>query len=126
MKHHKRKVRKYEKKWLKYKLDSLWTCFKKVRNSYFASLNLKKKESLRTKIEDCSRDSRRLHALVNNLTSKQIEIEWPSHTSTDQLAEDFASYFQDKIDKIRKLLNNKPKYTAPRRMPKTGAVCTHD
>ena len=113
MKHHKRKVRKYEKKWLKYKLDSLWTCFKKVRNSYFASLNLKKKESLRTKIEDCSRDSRRLHALVNNLTSKQIEIEWPSHTSTDQLAEDFASYFQDKIDKIRKLLNDKPKYTAP-------------
>ena len=42
MKHQKRKVCKYEKKWLKYKLDSLWTCFKKVRNSYFAKLNLKK------------------------------------------------------------------------------------
>ena len=31
----KRKICKYEKKWLKYKLDSLWVAFKKVRNSYY-------------------------------------------------------------------------------------------
>ena len=50
---------------------------------------------------------------MNNLTSKSTEIEWPVHTSNDQLAEDFASYFQEKIDKIRETLNNKPKYNAP-------------
>ena len=104
MKHQKRKVCKYEKKWLKYKLDSLWTCFKKVRNSYFAKLNLKEKGVLRVKIEDCAKDSRRLHALVNNLTSKKAEDEWPEHTSSDQLAEDFASYYQGKIEKIRETL----------------------
>ena len=113
MKNHKRKVRKYEKKWLKYKLNSLWICFKKVRNSYFAKLNLKKKGILRAKIEDCVKDSRKMHALVNNLTSKKADIEWPVHTSDDQLAEDFASYFQGKIEKIRETLNNKPKYNAP-------------
>ena len=32
------------KKWLKYKLESLWLAYKKVRNSYFGKLNTKKKE----------------------------------------------------------------------------------
>ena len=45
-------------KWLKYKLDSPWTCYKKVRNSYFGKLNVKKKGILHIKIEDCGNDSR--------------------------------------------------------------------
>ena len=53
----KRKVRKYEKKWLKYKLDSLWVAFKKVRNSYFGLLNKKKKSSIQNKIQECTKDS---------------------------------------------------------------------
>ena len=55
MKELKRKVCKYEKKWLKYKLDSLWTTYKKVRNSYYGKLNAKKRTMLQTKIEDCTR-----------------------------------------------------------------------
>ena len=113
MKHQKRKVCKYEKKWLKYKLDSLWTCYRKVRNSYFAKLNLKKKGVLQVKINDCAKDSRHLHSLVNNLTSKKDEDEWPEHTSSDQLAEDFATYFQGKIEKTRETFKNKPRYNAP-------------
>ena len=42
-----------------------------------------------------------------------MEDEWPEHTSNDQLAEDFASYFQGKIEKIRETLKNKPKDNAP-------------
>ena len=45
----KKKVRKYEKKWLKYKLDSLWVTYKNVRNSYFGLLNHKKKNTLQEK-----------------------------------------------------------------------------
>ena len=106
----KRKVRKYEKKWLKYKMDSLWTAYKKVRNSYFGLLNAKKKAVLQCKIEDCTKDSRKLHALVNNLTTKCTEQEWPEHTNSEELAESFASYFPGKIEKIRDLLKDKPKY----------------
>ena len=75
MKALKRKVRKYEKKWLKYKLDSLWVAFKKVRNSYFGLLNKKKKSSIQNKIQECTKDSRKLHKLVSNLTTKQVEQE---------------------------------------------------
>ena len=106
----KRKVHKYEKKWLKYKMNSLWTAYKKVRNSYFGTLNAKKKAVLQGKIHNCTKDSRKLHTLVNNLTTKHTEEEWPEHTSNDELAEGFASYFQGKIEKIRDLLKNKPKY----------------
>ena len=40
-----------------------------------------------------------------------MEEECPAHTSDEQLAEDFASYFQSKIDKIRNQLKDKPRYT---------------
>ena len=96
MKALKRKVHKYEKKWLKYKLDSLWVAFKKVRNSYFGLLNRKKKGSIQDKIWECTKDSRKLHTLVSNLTTKQVEHEWPEHTSNKELAESFASHFQGK------------------------------
>ena len=108
----KRRVCKYEKKWLKYKLDSLWTAYKKVRNLYFVKHNIKKKNVIQTKIDDRSKDPCKLHALINNLTCKKVEEEWPAHTSNEQLAEDFASYFQGKIEKIRNQLKDKPKYTA--------------
>ena len=90
MKALKRKVCKYEKKWLKYKLDSLWVAFKKVRNSYFGLLNKKKKSSIQDKIQECTKDSQKLHKLVSNLTTKQVEQEWYAHTSNDELAESFA------------------------------------
>ena len=57
MKALKRKVHKYEKKWLKYKLHSLWVAFKKVRNSYFGLLNIKKKTAIQDKIHECTNDS---------------------------------------------------------------------
>ena len=112
MKEPKRKVRKYEKKWLKYKMDSLWTAYKKVRNSYFSKLNAKKKVVLQTKIKDCTKDSCKLHVLMSNLTSKKQEQEWPEHTNDEELAESFISYFQGKIEKKRTSLKDKPRYVA--------------
>ena len=92
----KRKVCKYEKKWLKYKLESLWIAYKKVRNSYYGLLNHKKKCMLQAKIQDCTKDSRKLHALVNNLTTKQTVQQWPEHTSNEALAEELTTHFQSK------------------------------
>ena len=111
MKALKRKMHKYEKKWLKYKLDSLWVAFKKVRNSYYGLLNIKKRTTLQDKIQDCTGDSQRLHKLVSNLTTKQVDPEWPTHTTDEELVESFASHFKGKIDKIRELLSDKPVYS---------------
>ena len=46
--------------------------FKKVRNSYFGLLNIKKKTALQDKIQECTKDSRKLHKLVNNLTTSKL------------------------------------------------------
>ena len=81
--------------------------------------NTKKKNILKAKIEECAKDPCKLHSLVNNLTTKNVDVELPDHVSDDQLAEDFASYFQGKIDKICNSLMDKPKFTTPESdMPK--------
>ena len=107
----KRKVRKLEKKWMKYKLDSCWMAYKKARNSYYYKLNAKKKDTIRTRIDEFSNDSRKLHKL-NNLTKPKEEQHWPEHTDDEKLANEFASFFEDKILQIRKVLETTPPYTA--------------
>ena len=55
-------------------------------------------------------DTKWLHALVANLTTKQTPTQWPKHKTDEELAEQFADYFQDKIAKIYEALSNKPRY----------------
>ena len=50
VKAHKRLMRKMEKKWLKYKLESCWVAYKKCRNSYYGKLNFKKKGNTQRQI----------------------------------------------------------------------------
>ena len=110
MKAHKRPMRKMEKKWLKHKLECCWVAYKKCRNSYYGTLNFKKKVMLRHKLAECSKDSKKIHTLINNLTTKQQPQQWPPHKSEEDLAEDFAKFFLDKITKIREALRDKPVY----------------
>ena len=63
---------------------------------------------LRNKFTECNKDSKRIHSLVTNLTCKQQPQQWPPHKS--DLAEEFATFFLEKIDKIHQALNNKPQY----------------
>ena len=75
----KRKVHKLEKKWLKYKLDSFWMVYKKAWNSYQAKLK-NKKMTLKDKIVECTNDSKKLHNLVNNLTTKSVDNPYQKQT----------------------------------------------
>ena len=96
----KAKVGCHEKKWLKYKLSLTWTAYKKTRNSYYAHLNNSKKRNIREQIMDCSDDSKKLFSLVTNLTNKPEPQQWPKHNTKEDLVEDFATFFQNKILKI--------------------------
>ena len=89
-------------------LDSL----QKTRNSYYAQLNNSKKKNIRDQIMDCSDDSKKLFTLVNNLTSKPEPQKWPKHNTKEDLAEDFATFFKNKILKIRELFNGTKQYEA--------------
>ena len=99
----KAKVRWHENKWLKHKLDSLWVAYKKECNRYYAMLKSKKTECYRNKVDECKHDAKKLHQLVNNLTSKPDEQLWLDHTSDEELANDFTKYFKSKILTIREI-----------------------
>ena len=60
MKALKRNMCKHEWKWIKYRLDSCWQAYKVTHNCYYAKLNSKKKDVLRSSIKECSRDSCKL------------------------------------------------------------------
>ena len=108
----KARVRCHEKKWLKYKLSSTWTAYKKIRNSYYARLTESKKSNIRKQITDCSNDSKKLYTLVTNLTNKPEPQKWPIHNTKEDLAEDFATFFENKILQIRELFNGVKQYEA--------------
>ena len=81
-----------------------------MRNSYYAKLNIKKKDVLRSSIENCSKDSCKLHALITNLTTNRPENQWPKHKSKQDLADGFVQYFQNKILLIRECLKDIASY----------------
>ena len=114
LKEHKCQVRRLEKKLLKYKNEGCHIAFKKCCNSYYGKLNAKKKGVLQSKFQDCGKDSREIHALMTNLTTKQCERKLPPAKSDQDLAEEFATFFQNKIQKIRDKLSDKPNFTTDR------------
>ena len=59
----KARVRRREKKWLKYKLSSTWTAYKRTINSYYAQLNNNKKKNIREQIMDSYDDSKKTFLL---------------------------------------------------------------
>ena len=114
LKEHKCQVRKLEKKWLKYKNEGCHIAFKKCHNSYYGKLNAKKKSVLQSKCQDCGKDLRKIHALMTNPTSKQCERKLPQAKSNQDLAQEFATFFQNKIKNIRDTLSDKPHFTTVR------------
>ena len=69
----KRKLRKHERKWFKYKLQSNWSAFSALRNKYTHCLRQKKMESILNKILACKMDTCQLYKLINNLTTENLK-----------------------------------------------------
>ena len=65
---------------------------------------------LRNKIADCHGDSNKLHALVNNLTAKNTENPMSPNKSNKELADEFSTYFEDKILTIREKFKDIPQF----------------
>ena len=110
---HKAMMRHHEKKWLKYKLPSCWTAYKNTRNMYYGKLNAKKKMVLTEQIAECANDSKKLHTLISNLTTKPDPTPWLDHNDKESLANEFADHFQDKILQIRKQFEGIPPHEEP-------------
>ena len=58
----------------------------------------------------CRHDTKGLYALVANFTGTKSENPLPSNHSDEDMANMFADYFLEKIEKIRSSLDDHPKY----------------
>ena len=78
-----------------------WKAFTRERNRYTRMLEFQKRHYLVTKVEEATTDSKQLFQLVGALLGHKEENPLPEAISDSILAEDFASYFHEKIDNIR-------------------------
>ena len=65
---------------------------------------------LSEKVSGCSQDTKKLYSIVNGLIGRTVENPMPESESDEQLAEDFADYFMEKIKKIWDSLSGYQKY----------------
>ena len=104
----KRLVRQIEKKWRKYRLEAQWYTLKKERDKYKCILREIKMEKITAKVLECDRNLKKLYDLVSNLTGTKVVNPLPEHNDSEQLANEFADFFMEKIRKIRNSLDTYP------------------
>ena len=68
---------------------------------YALELNDTKTAYLSDKITKCDGNPKLLHKLIDKLLVNQHQQQLPSHDNDELLANKFAEFFEDKIDKIR-------------------------
>ena len=83
-----------------------WKAFTRERNRYTRMLEFQKRHYLVTKVEEATTDSKQLFQLVGSLLGCKEDNPLPEATRDSALAEDFASFFHDKINNIRSRFNN--------------------
>ena len=69
-----------------------------------------KQINISNKVNQCNRDTKQLFRLVNEITSSTKDNPLPDGISNQELANQFAKYFINKIQMIRDNLNNYDKY----------------
>ena len=99
------KVTRREKVFRKYRLQSCWTAFDRERKKHRKMLLEAKTACYSEQVKDCRGDRKGLYKMVNTLMGTFSNNPLPSHTNDKDLAEEFADFFMDKIQKIRDNLN---------------------
>ena len=73
-------------------------------------LNFNKRASLAKLVESAQGDSKKLFKVVNSLLGQKEDNPMPPSRTPEELAEGFATYFLEKIDKIRDKFKGIPAY----------------
>ena len=110
LKHQRQIVKNRERKWLKYREQSHWKAFKRERKQVYHNDKIQKRDHLHNQISATKGNSKKLYQLITNLTGQNKSNPLPASTSIEHLADEFASYFLEKICNIRKLFDGIPNY----------------
>ena len=100
--------------WWKHKTDSTWGALIEHRNKYNAMIREEKLKSTSEKVEECKGDTKKLYSLVTYLTGTKAQNPMPDNTGDEKLANYFADYFIQKIQKIWDNLDDYPKFKPKR------------
>ena len=103
-------VKNHERRWRKYKHHHQWQAYMKERNVCNRLLIYHKKQIISKKINESKSDTKQLFHLVNNITMCKTPNPMPEGKMDAQLAEEFASFFLNKIEKIRLQFQNTDQY----------------
>ena len=97
----KRDKRAAERRWRNTALTVHKEIYLNARTHYNCLLDAAKTSYYHDKITQSGRDLKALHRVMNDILQRTKELKLPTHTSSYTLANDFASFFKGKIDKIR-------------------------
>ena len=99
----------------KYRLQSCWIALDRERMKYRKMLFEAKTACYSKQVKDCRGDIKGLYKMVNTLMGTSSENPPHNHTSDKDVAEEFADFFMDKIQKIRDNLTENPTYEPTKR-----------
>ena len=97
----KKSKRKAEKRWKITKLTADWENFKDNKNALNSKLNQLKEDDLSGKIQKAKGNSKAMFKILNSSLNRNQELPLPHHTNSEELANNFNDFFEDKIKKIR-------------------------
>ena len=104
LKHLQSMKRSSARRWRDNKTDeNRWT-YEFNKGIYNESLETTKSDYFNKRISDAGNDSKQVYKIMNSLHHENKAYPLPSHDSAQQLADRFALFFKEKIDKIRREL----------------------
>ena len=119
VKEKKKAVRRREKIWQKYKYSEHWRGLQVARKEYKILPTQAKKTKIKEKIDACHKDTKKLYYQAVYLKGTATENPVPTGKTDNQLAEDFAKFFMNKIQTISDNLADHPLYKPePTNIPK--------
>ena len=91
--------------------------YKEHRNKYTHNLDKSKTKHISNEILEIGNDSKKLFATINKLTGNIKENLMPSNFTNQELANQFANFYIEKIEKIRDSLSNFDRYKSTGNCP---------
>ena len=94
----------------KCKQQHQWKALSDGRKKYRSTLRMARCEVISSKVAECKANVKSLYNLINNITGGVTENALPECKDDKCLADTFADYFIEKIQKIWDALDNQPLY----------------
>ena len=106
----KKQLRLQEKKWKRSGIQSERDSFRCMKKAYRKHLRQNRVSHFRDAVHQARGNSKQLYAVTTGLMGKTRQNPLPEAESNKELAENFATFFMNKIEMIREMLSDIPKY----------------